>query len=255
MLDLALLCACAFLAGFVDAVAGGGGLIQVPALLVLMPEQAIATLFGTNKCVSICGTSAAVWRYSRNMDVPWTSVLPTVVAALVAGYAGAATVSRLDPALVRPLVLVILVAVLVYTLWRKDLGRLHAPHLSVRNQVLAGLATGGAIGFYDGLVGPGTGSFLVLAFVGLFGFSFLHASASAKIVNVITNLAALLYFVPHGHVLWKIAVPMAACNVVGGLLGAHLALRHGAQFVRVLFLVVVTVLIARFAWDVLAATS
>jgi uncharacterized membrane protein YfcA len=251
--DLALLCGCAFLAGFVDAVAGGGGLIQVPALLVLMPDQAVATLFGTNKCVSICGTSAAVWRYSRNMAVPWTSVLPTVLAALVAGYAGAATVSHLDPAIVRPLVLAILVVVLAYTLWRKDLGHLHAPHLSLRGQVLAGLATGGAIGFYDGLVGPGTGSFLVLAFVGVFGFSFLHASASAKIVNVITNLAALLYFVPHGHFLWKVAGPMAVCNVGGGLLGAHLALRHGTRFVRGLFLVVVTILIARFAWDVLGA--
>lgn len=247
------LCGIAFLAGFVDAVAGGGGLIQIPALLVLMPDQAIATLFGTNKCVSICGTSAAVWRYSRNMEVPWTSVLPTVIAALAAGYAGAATVSHVDPSIMRPIVLVAIVAVLAYTLWKKDLGSLHAPHLSTRGQVVAGLATGAAIGFYDGLVGPGTGSFLVLAFVGVFGFSFLHASASAKIVNVVTNLAALLYFVPHGHVLWKLALPMAVCNVGGGLIGAHLALRHGAGFVRRLFLVVVTVLIARFAWDVLRA--
>ena len=205
---LAALCAFAFVAGFLDAVVGGGGLIQVPALLILMPETAIATLLGTNKCVSIFGTSAAVWQYSRHVVLPWRTIVPTALTALLFGYAGAATVSQLDPGALRPLILAVLVLVLTYTLWRKDFGSLHAPRLRRRAQLLAGLATGASIGFYDGFFGPGTGSFLVLAFVAVFGFSFLHASASAKIVNVVTNLAAIAYFVPRGHVIPALALPM-----------------------------------------------
>lgn len=245
------LCGFAFLAGFLDAVVGGGGLIQVPALLILMPDTAIATLLGTNKCVSIFGTSAAVWQYSRHVQLPWRAILPTTLTALLFGYAGAATVSHLHPDALRPLILVVLVAVLAYTLWRKDFGALHAPRLGRHAQVCAGLLTGATIGFYDGFFGPGTGSFLVLAFVALFGFSFLHASAAAKIVNAVTNLAAIAYFVPRGHVIPALALPMAACNLAGGLFGSRLAIRRGSGFVRVLFLFVVGLLILRFAFDVL----
>lgn len=247
---VATLCGFAFLAGFLDAVVGGGGLILVPALLILLPETPIATLFGTNKCVSVFGTSAAVWQYSRHVQLPWRSILPTALAALLSGYAGAATVSHLDPRALRPLILFVLVWVLAYTLWRKDLGQLHAPRLGRVSQILAGLATGAAIGFYDGFFGPGTGSFLVLAFVGVFGFSFLHASASAKIVNVVTNVAAIAYFVPRGHVIPSLALPMAACNLAGGLGGSLLAIRRGSGFVRLLFVFVVGLLILRFALDV-----
>lgn len=247
---VAALCGFAFLAGLLDAVVGGGGLIQVPALLILVPEASIATLFGTNKCVSIWGTSAAAWQYARHVELDWHSLGATALAALLAGYLGAATVSRLDPDALRPLVLAILVLVLVWTLWRKDFGALHAPRLAPTTQVIAGLAAGSLIGFYDGFFGPGTGSFLVLAFVALFGFSFLHASASAKFVNVVTNLAAILYFVPHGQWLPQLALPMAACNLAGGLIGARLVIRRGSSFVRGAFLLVVGVLIARFARDV-----
>lgn len=247
---VAALCGFAFLAGFLDAVVGGGGLIQVPALLILVPEASIATLFGTNKCVSIWGTSAAVWQYTRQVSVAWHTVLPTALAALLFGYVGAATVSQLSPDALRPLILAVLVLVLVYTLWRKDFGAIHAPHLRPTLQLLLGLAAGALIGFYDGFFGPGTGSFLVLAFVALFGFSFLHASVSAKIVNVVTNLAAIAYFVPRGHVIPELVVPMALCNVAGGLIGARLAIRRGSSFVRLLFVLLVGLLILRFAWDV-----
>ncbi|MGQ0620987.1 MAG: sulfite exporter TauE/SafE family protein [Panacagrimonas sp.] len=248
--ELAALCGCAFLAGFIDAVAGGGGLIQIPALMVLLPNVPIATLFGTNKCVSIWGTATATWQYLRHVKLPWRAVLPTTVAALVCGYLGAAAVSAFDPELLRPVVLTVLALVLAYTLWRKDFGSLHAPHLGPATQVMAGLVVGGLIGFYDGFFGPGTGSFLVLAFVAVFGFSFLHASASAKIVNVVTNLAAIGYFVPHGQVLWKFVLPMALCNVAGGLIGAHTAIRRGSGFVRLIFLVVVGALMLRIAYGV-----
>jgi uncharacterized protein len=247
---IAALCGFAFLAGLLDAIVGGGGLIQVPALLILVPEASIATLFGTNKCVSVWGTTAAVWQYTRRVRLPWATVLPTVLTALLFGYLGAATVSRLDPQALRPLILGVLVLVLVYTLWRKDFGALHAPRLGVSAQIALGLLAGALIGFYDGFFGPGTGSFLVLAFVALFGFSFLHASAAAKIVNMVTNLAAIAYFVPRGHVLPELVLPMAACNLAGGLIGARLAIARGSGFVRGLFLLVVGLLILRFGWDV-----
>jgi hypothetical protein len=252
--ELLFLCAFAFLAGFIDAVAGGGGLVQVPALFVLMPAVPAATLLGTNKFASIWGTMLATWQYSRQVPMEWSATLPTCAAALLFGYVGAQTVAVVPAGFLRPLVLVLLVAVLAWTLWRRDLGSLHAPKLSRVAQFWAGLAIGVLIGFYDGFFGPGTGSFLIIAFVGLFGFSFLAASASAKAVNVITNGAALAFFVTHGHVLYAAAVPMALANVAGSYVGTRLALRLGSRFVRIVFVVVVSALIARYAHD-LWATS
>jgi hypothetical protein len=245
---LALL-AFAFLAGFIDAVAGGGGLVQVPALFILMPQVPAATLLGTNKFASIWGTAFAAVQYGRRMPMEWRTTLPTCAAAMLFGFLGAQTVAHLPSGFMRPLALALLVFVLTYTLWRKDFGALHAPRLSLPQQFWLGLGTGAAIGFYDGFFGPGTGSFLIIAFVGLFGFSFLAASASAKVVNVITNLAALTYFALNGHVLYAAAIPMAACNVAGSLLGTNLALKLGSRFVRRVFLLVVSALILRFAWD------
>jgi uncharacterized membrane protein YfcA len=250
--ELIFLCGFAFLAGFIDAVAGGGGLVQVPALFVLMPTVPAATLLGTNKFASIWGTLFATWQYSRQMPVEWRATLPTCAAALVFGFVGARTVAHVPTEFLRPLVLVLLVGVLAYTLWRKDLGALHAPRLTHPQQFWVGLATGTVLGFYDGFFGPGTGSFLIIAFVGLFGFSFLAASASAKAVNVITNGASLAYFATHGHVLFAVALPMALCNVAGSFIGTRLALKLGSRFVRAVFVIVVSMLIARYAWDLYA---
>ncbi|MFP5307144.1 MAG: sulfite exporter TauE/SafE family protein [Gammaproteobacteria bacterium] len=252
-LQIAALCGFAFLAGFVDAVVGGGGLIQIPALFVLLPETAPATLLGTNKLASIWGTASATIQYLRRVPMEWRATLPTAAAALLFGFVGARVAAWLPADAFRPAILVLLVAVLIYTLWKKDIGQLHAPRLSQRAQLWTGLATGAVIGFYDGVFGPGTGSFLVIAFVGLFGFSFLAASASAKLVNVVTNLAALAYFVYAGYVRYEIALPMAVFNVAGSLAGTTLAIRKGSVFVRRLFIGVVTLLILRFGWDVWAA--
>lgn len=249
-LTLAALCGFAFLAGFVDAVVGGGGLVQIPALFVLMPALPPALLFGTNKFAAVWGTLSAAVQYGRQVALPWRSVLPAAAAALLFSFLGAHTVSVINPSVLRPLILALLLAVLAYTLWKKDFGALHAPRLTPVQQTWIGLATGAAVGFYDGFFGPGTGSYLIFAFVGLFGFSFLIASASAKAVNVVTNFAALAYFVSHGDVLYATALPMALCNVAGSLLGSRLALRRGSGFVRGLFIVVVGALVARFAWDI-----
>ncbi len=248
--ELLALCGFAFLAGFVDAVVGGGGLIQIPALFVLMPGIAPATLLGTNKFASVWGTVAAAMQYLRRVPVEWRSTLPTAVSALLFGYLGATVAARIPADLFRPLILLLLIGVLAYTLAKKDIGALHAPRFGHRAQFWVGLAVGATIGFYDGVFGPGTGSFLVFAFVGLFGFSFLAASASAKLVNVITNFAALAYFAYAGFVRYDIAIPMAIFNVAGSLVGSHLAIHKGSVFVRRLFIGVVAVLILRFAWDV-----
>lgn len=247
--ELLALCGFAFLAGFIDAVVGGGGLIQVPALFVLKPELPPATLFGTNKFSSIFGTANASWQYARRVELPWRTVGLTAASAFAFSFLGARAVSHFDAAAIRPLILMLLIAVFAYTLWKKDFGALHAPRLSARMQRLAGLGLGAALGFYDGFFGPGTGSFLIFAFVGLFGFSFLAASAAAKLVNLATNAAALAWFVPTGHVLYRAAIPMAACNIAGSWIGSHLAIRKGSGFVRSLFIVVVAALIARMGWD------
>lgn len=246
---LAALIGFAFVAGFVDAVVGGGGLIQVPALFVLKPELSPATLFGTNKFASIVGTANASWQYARRVQLPWRMLLLTAGTAFVFSFIGARAVSVLDPAALRPLIIALLAGVFVYTLIKKDFGALHAPKLSARQQQGAGVLIGVVIGFYDGFFGPGTGSFLVFAFVGLFGFSFLLASAAAKIVNLATNAAALAWFIPTHHVLYQAAIPMALSNLTGSWLGTHLALRRGSGFVRLFFIAVVALLLARMIWD------
>ena len=247
-----LLCLFAFVAGLVDAVVGGGGLIQLPALLLFLPAnlaQSLPTVFGTNKLSSICGTSTAAIQYSRRIRIRWNTILPAGISALVFSFLGARAVTALDPTILKPLVLVLLIAVAVYTFWQKDLGKLHAPRFPLDRERWLGIAVGGAIGFYDGFFGPGTGSFLIFAFVGLFGFDFLAASASAKFINWCTNLAAVAYFASTDQILYRYALPMGVCNVLGALVGTRLAILRGNKFVRGFFLVIVTALILRYAWE------
>lgn len=247
--QLLILLLAAFMAGGIDAVVGGGGLIQIPALFVAYPGESPASLFGTNKCASVVGTSNAAWRYARHVVMPWRTILPAALTAFIFSYVGAATVAWLPKDAVRPLILLLLVFAAIYTLKRKDFGDRHAPAHSGHRELLYATLLGGAIGFYDGFFGPGTGSFLIFLFVRFFGFDFLHASASAKVVNVATNLAALAYFLPHGYVLPLLAGGMAVANVCGSLVGTRLALKHGSAFIRQAFLAMVGVLIVKFAWD------
>jgi uncharacterized membrane protein YfcA len=250
----AMLLGAALLAGFVDAVAGGGGLIQVPALFAGLPKESPATLFGTNKLASIFGTANAARRYLREVDLSWAVVLPAAAAAFLFSFAGAAVVAWLPKEVVRPLVLWLLIAVAAYTWMKPDFGRQQRkPHVSARLTLPVALLAGALLGFYDGFFGPGAGSFMIFAFVRLFGMDFLHASASAKIVNAATNAGALLLFVPSGHVLWALGLGMAVCNIAGAQFGSRLAIRHGSGFVRAVFLVMTTALIAKIGWDILAA--
>lgn len=251
MSELPWLALAALLAGFIDAVAGGGGLVQVPALFAALPAEAPATIFGTNKGSSIFGTANAAWRYARRIALPWEVALPAAASAFVFSFIGAATVAWLPKEVVRPLVLVLMVVVVVYTLIKPDFGKLQGRPLPAARVRPYALTVGAALGFYDGFFGPGAGSFMIFAFVGLFGMDFLRASSAAKIVNLTTNAAALTFFVPAGHVLWLTALIMAVFNIAGALVGTRLALRHGSGFVRWVFLGVTTVLIGKFGYDTL----
>lgn len=244
-----LACAAAFLAGLIDAVAGGGGLIQLPALLVLWPKEDVPRLLGTNKVASVAGTSLALLRYVRHgVPIPWARVGPAAVAAFAGSFGGARLASWLPSAWMRPLVVVLLAGVLAFTLARKDFG---AETRHREAPLWAAILLGAGLGAYDGFFGPGTGSFLLFAFIGLLGLDFLGASASSKVVNVATNAAAILAFAMAGQVRWELAVPMAACNMLGSRVGSHLALTRGAPFVRTLFVVVVSALLLRLIWDAL----
>lgn len=238
-------------AGFVDAIVGGGGLILVPALFGVFPAAAPATLFGTNKGAAVWGTAWATVQFSRRVELRWAAMLPAAVAALGGSFTGAWAVTLVDPSGLRKALPLVLLAVLVYTLARKELGRHHAPRWRGKAEAAVASALGAVVGFYDGFFGPGTGSFFVFAFVRLLGYDFLSASASAKLLNTATNVAALTLFAFKGHVWWHIAAAMAVANVIGSLLGTRLALKHGAGFVRVVFLVVVSALIAKTGWDAL----
>ncbi len=250
MVEIVTLCCFATLAGFIDAIVGGGGLIQVPALLVTLPDKPIPMLFGTNKTASIFGTSAAVVQFGRQVKFHLPMLVATGITSLICSYSGAKLVSSIGNTNLKPFILALLVAVFIYTVFKKDLGNLPTKQLSNTQLAIRGALAGGIIGFYDGFFGPGAGSFYVLAFIGLLGFDFLHASAHAKVANWLTNAASLAVFIPQGNVIWHYALPMAACNLVGGVLGARMAIAKGNTFVRYIFLFVMFLTILRYAWDV-----
>ena len=237
------------LAGFVDSIVGGGGLILLPALFSAYPSAAPATLFGTNKSASVWGTAFATWQYSRRVQVSWAALLPAAALAMTGSFVGAWLVTLISPEFLRRLLPVVLLAVLVYTLVRKDMGRDHTPRFHGSAEIWATCTIGLTIGFYDGFFGPGTGSFFVFLLVRWLGYDFLNASVAAKLLNLSSNIAALVLFTLKGHVWWHLALPMAMANVAGSLLGTRIALQHGAGFVRGMFIVVVSALICKTSYD------
>jgi uncharacterized membrane protein YfcA len=249
MTDLLIVSLASFFAGGVDSIVGGGGLILVPALFASYPGAVPATLLGTNKSASVWGTSIAAWQFSRRVQIQWASMLPAMVCALAGGFVGAWTVTLVDGSFLRKLLPFILLGVLLYTLARKNLGEVHAPRTSRGAATAIACAIGGVIGWYDGFFGPGTGSFFIFLLVRFLGYDFLNASASAKLLNVATNGAALVLFAAKGHVWWHVGLVMAVANIAGSLLGARLALKHGAGFVRTVFVVVVSALILKTGYD------
>ena len=241
--DLLALCLAAFLAGLMDAIVGGGGLIQVPALFINLPQVVPASLFGTNKFSAVFGTGVAALTYVKKIRLPWRVVLPAVLGAFIFSFLGARLVSSLPVDVVRKSLPFILLTILAYVTKQQEFGFHAAQRFQGRQEILFAGLTGALIGFYDGLIGPGTGSFLVFIFIRAFGFDFLTASASAKVVNVACNLSALAWFGYAGHIMWKLGLMMALFNIVGARAGAKLALKHGSKFVRHIFQLVVGLLI------------
>lgn len=249
---VALLCLAAFAAGWVDAVSGGGGLLQLPALLLGLPDASPADVLGTNKVAAVMGTSAAAVTYTRRSAPDLRTAVLMAAAAVLGSAAGASVASLVPAAALRPVVLLLLVAAWVWTLLQPTLGAQDDLRWQGRRRHdVAAVAGGLAIGAYDGVLGPGTGSFLVVLLVAGLGYSFLRASATAKIVNVGTNLAALAVFAVTGSVLWGLGLLMGAFNLVGGVVGARTAVARGSAFVRAVFLAVGAVLIARLGWSLL----
>lgn len=246
---LLLIVVAAFAAGWMDAVVGGGGLLQLPALL-LVPGMAPVQALATNKLGSVFGTATSSVTYYRRVKPDIRTALPMAAVALAGSFGGAAVATVLPPAAFKPIIVVALLVVAFITLLKPRLGAATALRFAGhKHHVIAGFA-GLVIGFYDGLLGPGTGTFLVMALVALLGYDFLQASAKAKIVNLATNLGALLLFIPHGAVLWKLGLLLAAANIAGSYLGSRMAIARGSRFIRVIFLIVVIALIAKLGIDV-----
>jgi uncharacterized membrane protein YfcA len=248
---IALLVLAALAAGFVDAVVGGGGLIQLPAMLIALPGASVVQIAATNKLASFCGTSISAATYFRRIRPDPRTFLPLMLAAFGGSFGGALVASLMPRSAFDPIILVALVLVGAYVWFKPSVGSLTQLRFSGGTHLSAVLTTGLAVGFYDGAIGPGTGSFFVFALVGLLGYNFLEASAKAKLANWATNLAALVVFIPQGAVLWELAPLMAVANITGGYLGARVAMARGARFVRIFFLVVVSALVVRLGGGVL----
>lgn len=250
---LVLLALAALAAGFVDAVVGGGGLIQLPALVLGLPGAAPVQVLATNKLGSICGTSVSSLTYYRRVRPHAGTFVPLMGFAFVGSFGGALVASHIPKDAFQPIVLVVLVAVGAYVLLRPELGSTTRLRFSGHRHTAAAMGAGLVVGAYDGALGPGTGSFFVFTLVGLLGYAFLEASAKARMANWATNLAALCVFAPQDAVLWRVGLVMGAANLVGGYVGARVAVSRGARFVRVFFIVVVSAFVVRIGGGLLGA--
>ena len=249
--QIILLCFAAFVAGFVDAIVGGGGLIQTPAALVLLRSYPAVIAISCTKIPSFSGTLFAAIQFLKKVKVNYTLTVVMCVIAFFSSFAGSELLTVVSNEFIKPVLLVILVAVAIYTYTKKDFGQHEAKDHPPKKELWLAIAISLLIGFYDGFIGPGAGSFLIMAFISLLGYDFLHVSAQAKLVNLATNLGSIVLFTIKGKIIWGVALPMAACNAVGGMLGARMAITKGNKFIRIFFLVVIVATLARFAWEVL----
>ena len=239
------LLAASFFAGFIDSIAGGGGLIQLPALLIGLPKSETAEVLGTNKLSSIFGTSTAAVLYRKQIKPDPKVLLAMGLPALFGSAGGAMLASKIPTSSMRPMVLVLLIVVAIYTWFKPDLGKFENLRHLPRRRVQIGALAGVIIGFYDGIFGPGTGSFLMLILVASLGYAFITASAIAKVVNVATNVGAIMVFGFNGAVIWQIGIIMGVANISGAVVGARLAIKGGSTLVRKVFLIVTVALIVK----------
>jgi uncharacterized membrane protein YfcA len=246
-----LLCLFAFSAGFVDSIVGGGGLIQTPAALVLLPQFPVSTVIGSLKIPAFTGTAFATIQYLKKIKVQLRLVLLMCSIAMLAAFGGSEVLTLVSNRYMKPVILIVLIAVAIYTFTKKNFGQHKETSLTGRQKITRAILISIVIGFYDGFIGPGAGSFLVLACIALLGMDFLQSSTYAKLINLSTNFGSIILFLLKGVILWKIALPMAVCNGIGGRMGAKLALAKGNRFIRIFFLAVICATLIRFGYDVL----
>ena len=248
-LTLTLILCAGFFAGFIDAMAGGGGLIQLPAMLISFPQKEVIEVVGTSKAGAIWGTSAAALNYRRNIKTDPKLLIAMVLPAFIGSGLGSLLATQISTTQLKSGIVVMLVAVFIYTLIHPDLGKIEIfKHSHLRRMQIA-ISAGFIIGFYDGLIGPGTGTLLMIVLVAGFGFAFVGASAIAKVVNVATNLASILVIGFNASIMWKVGIALGIVNLAGGFLGSHVAINKGSEFVRKFYLVVTFVLIVRVLFD------
>jgi len=244
------LCIASFVAGFVDAIVGGGGLIQTPVALITLPNISVASIIGTLKIPGFSGTSIATIQYLKKVKVDWKLFGVMAIVSFVFAFIGSSLLNVMQNDFMKPVLFIILVLLLVYTYLKKDFGQFEISTLTTKRKYIYAVIICIFIGFYDGFIGPGTGSLLIMAFVAILGFDFLQASTNAKLVNLATNIGSITLFVIKGKIVWAIAIPMAVCNATGAFIGARLAISKGNGFIRVFFLVIVAITLLRFGYDV-----
>lgn len=238
-----------FAAGLIDSIVGGGGLVLTPAMLNLHPQLHILQAIGTQRTSSIMGTSVAAWNYLRRIKVERRILVPACIAALSASAVGVQLAKRIDGEVLKWTVLAVCVVLAIYTVFRKDLGLREDRRFHPKHETMAAVAIGAATGFYNGLIGPGTGTIMVFAFVSFLGLDFLKSSAVSKTTNVAADLSSWTVLALGGFVLWALAIPLIIGNMIGSYIGSHMAIKRGQGFVRAVFLVIVLALIARQAWQ------
>ncbi len=243
-------CIAALFAGFVDSIVGGGGLIQAPALFILFPHFTVPQIIGTNRFASFMGTGLAGYQYSKKVKIPLKTVLFAAFGAGLMSYSGALLSSLMSEKILKPTILILMTLIALYTYRKKDLGTEERHRVALHQIHWYALLIGMMIGFYNGFVGPGTGSLLVFGFVSIVGYNFLTASGVAKVVNVVADIFSLIFFVKNGYIVYELAFPMMLCNMLGSYAGSKMALLRGNGFVRQIFLIVVFGLILRFAYDI-----
>lgn len=243
-----LLCIIAFLAGYVDAIVGGGGLIQVPAGLILLPNESVARVIGSLKVPSFTGTLFAAFQYLKKVKIPLKRLLLYGSISFIAAYTGSFLLTKMSNAFMKPVLFIVLVLLAIYTYTKKDFGQKTTSSLS-KFPFYKGALICLLIGLYDGFIGPGAGSLLVMAFISYLGFDFLQANAHAKVVNVATNLGSIILFMGKGSIIWSVALPMAVCNAMGGIVGSRMAISKGNGFIRTIFLIVIIGTLCRLGYD------
>ena len=238
-----------FFAGFVDAIAGGGGLIQTPAMLLALPDRDPVSVVATSKTAAFFGTTTAAIKYRRHIKTDPRLLLAMVIPAFIGACFGSLLASEISPESFKSAIFFMMIAIFIYTLFKPDLGKVNVEKHSPKKLMTIGAVAAFTIGFYDGLIGPGTGTMLMIALVAIMGFAFVGASAIAIQVNATTNLASIIVVGLKIGILWKLGLLLGIANLAGGYTGSMMAIKKGSGFIRIFYLIVTGLLIARLGYS------